>query len=170
MQLALDDAGLKPADIGYINAHGTSTQLNDKSETLAVKKVFGEQAYQVPISSTKSVTGHLLGASGSLEAVICAKVLNEKMLPPTMNYEFPDPECDLDYVPNVARAAAPAHVMSNSFGFGGHNATLILSQASGLKSRAGTTRGGSTRSGPEKDHLCHTHISRAGGWPCRTPC
>jgi 3-oxoacyl-[acyl-carrier-protein] synthase II len=130
MHLALDDAGLKPADIGYINAHGTSTRLNDKSETLAVKKVFGEQAQRVPISSTKSVTGHLLGASGSLEAVICAQVLNAGVLPPTMNYEFPDPDCDLDYVPNAARKATPEHVMSNSFGFGGHNATLILSRHS----------------------------------------
>jgi len=128
MQFALEDAGLKPADIGYINAHGTSTRLNDKSETLAVKRVFGEQAYRVPISSTKSVTGHLLGASGSLEAVICAKVLTDEVIPPTVNYEFPDPECDLDYVPNSARKAAPVHVMSNSFGFGGHNATLILSR------------------------------------------
>ncbi|MFH1183915.1 MAG: beta-ketoacyl synthase N-terminal-like domain-containing protein, partial [Chloroflexota bacterium] len=128
MQLALRDAALEARDIGYINAHGTSTRLNDKSETLAVKSVFGEQAYQTPISSTKSVTGHLLGASGSLEAVICAKVLEVGILPPTMNYEFPDPECDLDYVPNAARKATPAHVMSNSFGFGGHNATLILSR------------------------------------------
>jgi 3-oxoacyl-[acyl-carrier-protein] synthase II len=130
MRLALEDAGLKPSDIGYINAHGTSTRLNDRSETMAVKKVFGEQAYNVPISSTKSVTGHLLGASGALEAVICAQVLNAQILPPTINYEFPDPECDLDYVPNAARRAAPAHVMSNSFGFGGHNATLILSRHS----------------------------------------
>ena len=128
MQLALDDAGLKPEDIGYINAHGTSTQLNDKSETAAVKQVFGEQAYQVPISSTKSMTGHLLGASGSLEAVICTKVLQENILPPTINYETPDPACDLDYVPNKARPARPQYVMSNSFGFGGHDATLILSR------------------------------------------
>jgi 3-oxoacyl-[acyl-carrier-protein] synthase II len=128
MQLGLQDAGLTPGDIGYINAHGTSTLLNDKIETLAVKSVFGEHAYRVPISSTKSVTGHLMGASGSLEAVICARVLNEGVLPPTINYEFPDPECDLDYVPNVARIATPMHVMSNSFGFGGHNATLILSR------------------------------------------
>src|SRR5512142_1323852 len=126
MQLALDDAGLKPEDIGYINAHGTSTQLNDKSETAAIKKIFGEQAYKVPISSTKSMTGHLLGASGSLEAVICTKVMLENMLPPTINYETPDPVCDLDYVPNQARPARPQHVMSNSFGFGGHDATLIL--------------------------------------------
>ena len=128
MQLALQDAGLAARDIGYINAHGTSTRLNDKSETLAVKRVFGEEAYRVPVSSTKSVTGHLLGASGSLEAVICAMVLREDVIPPTANYEFPDPECDLDYVPNAGRKAQPAHVMSNSFGFGGHNATLILSR------------------------------------------
>ncbi len=128
MQLALDDAGLKPEDIGYINAHGTSTQLNDKSETAAVKNVFGEQAYRVPISSTKSMTGHLLGASGSLEAVICTKVLLENILPPTINYQTPDPACDLDYVPNTARPARPQHVMSNSFGFGGHDATLILTR------------------------------------------
>jgi 3-oxoacyl-[acyl-carrier-protein] synthase II len=128
MKLALEDAGLKGDDIGYINAHGTSTQLNDKSETAAIKTVFGKQAYKVPISSTKSMTGHLLGASGSLEAVICAKVINENILPATMNYETPDPECDLDYVPNKPRQASPKHVMSNSFGFGGHNATLIMSR------------------------------------------
>jgi 3-oxoacyl-[acyl-carrier-protein] synthase II len=128
MKLALEDAGLDVKEIGYINAHGTSTPLNDKSETAAIKTVFGEQAYNVPISSTKSMTGHLLGASGSLEAVICAKVLNENILPATINYEFPDPDCDLDYVPNQPRKAQPEHVMSNSFGFGGHNATLILSR------------------------------------------
>ena len=128
MKLALEDAGLKGEDIGYINAHGTSTQLNDKSETAAIKTVFGIQAYKVPISSTKSMTGHLLGASGSLEAAICAKVINENILPATMNYETPDPECDLDYVPNKPRKASPKHVMSNSFGFGGHNATLIMSR------------------------------------------
>jgi 3-oxoacyl-(acyl-carrier-protein) synthase len=128
MQLALDDADLHAEDIGYINAHGTSTQLNDKSETAAIKKVFGPQAYRVPISSTKSMTGHLLGASGSLEAVFCARVLNENILPATINYETLDPECDLDYVPNKPRPARPQHVMSNSFGFGGHNATLIMSR------------------------------------------
>jgi 3-oxoacyl-[acyl-carrier-protein] synthase II len=128
MQLALEDAGLKPADIDYINAHGTSTQLNDKSETAAIKTVFGEQAYKVPISSTKSMTGHLLGASGSLEAAICTKVINENILPATINYETPDPDCDLDYVPNKTRSVKSRHVMSNSFGFGGHNATLIMSR------------------------------------------
>jgi len=128
MQYALDDAGLMPADIGYINAHGTSTPLNDKSETAAIKTVFGEHAYSVPISSTKSMTGHLLGASGALEAIVCAKVLQDGILPGTINYETPDPECDLDYVPNQTRQATPDHVMSNSFGFGGHNATLILSR------------------------------------------
>ena len=128
MQYALEDAGLEPDEIGYINAHGTSTPLNDKSETAAIKTVFGEQAYNVPISSTKSMTGHLLGASGSIEAVVCAKVLQESVLPATINYETPDPECDLDYVPNKIRKATPDHIMSNSFGFGGHNATLILSR------------------------------------------
>jgi 3-oxoacyl-[acyl-carrier-protein] synthase II len=128
MRLALENAALKPQDIGYINAHGTSTQLNDKSETAAIKNVFGEAAYNLPISSTKSMTGHLLGASGSLEAVVCAQVLQHNILPATINYEVPDPNCDLDYVPNQPRQASPVHVMSNSFGFGGHNATLILSR------------------------------------------
>jgi len=128
MQYALDDAGLEPEDIGYINAHGTSTPLNDKSETAAIKTVFGEQAYNVPISSTKSMTGHLLGASGAIEAIVCAKVLENNILPATINYVAPDPECDLDYVPNENRKASPDHCMSNSFGFGGHNATLILSR------------------------------------------
>jgi 3-oxoacyl-[acyl-carrier-protein] synthase II len=128
MRLALADAQLEPQDIGYINAHGTSTLLNDKSETLAVKTVFGQQAYRVPISSTKSMTGHLLGASGSLEAVICAKVLQAGILPATINYDNPDPECDLDYVPNEPRKSDVEHIMSNSFGFGGHNATLTVSK------------------------------------------
>lgn len=128
MSLALKDAGLKPEDIGYINAHGTSTPLNDKSETAAIKTVFGEYAYKVPISSTKSMTGHMLGASGAVEAAACAKVFEHNILPPTVHYSTPDPDCDLDYVPNQPRAARPEHVMSNSFGFGGHNATLILSR------------------------------------------
>ncbi|MEJ5239839.1 MAG: beta-ketoacyl-ACP synthase II [Anaerolineales bacterium] len=128
MRWALEDAGLQPEQIDYINAHGTSTPLNDKSETQAIKTVFGETAYAIPISSTKSMTGHLLGASGALEAVICVQVLQEQILPPTINYEHPDPECDLDYVPNHPRPHKVRHVMSNSFGFGGHNATLIFSQ------------------------------------------
>jgi len=128
MVVALEHAGLSQADIHYINAHGTSTQLNDKSETAAVKTVFGPLAHQVPISSTKSMTGHLLGAAGALEAVICVKALEHQVIPPTINYETPDPECDLDYVPNTARPAVLEHVMSNSFGFGGHNATIILSR------------------------------------------
>jgi len=126
MQMALDDAQMTTQDIDYINAHGTSTLLNDKSETAAIKTVFGEQAYRVPISSTKSMTGHLLGAAGALEAAICVKVLQEGLLPPTINYEHPDPVCDLDYVPNTARRAEVHTVMSNSFGFGGHNAVIIL--------------------------------------------
>ncbi len=126
MRLALKQAGLQPEQIDYINAHGTSTPLNDKSETLAIKSVFGEHAYSVPISSTKSMTGHLMGAAGSLEAVVCMKVLNEGVIPPTINYQYPDPECDLDYTPNTARRLPVNTIMSNSFGFGGHNAVLIL--------------------------------------------
>ena len=128
MQLALKDAGLQPADIHYINAHGTSTPLNDKSETAAIKTVFEEQAYNIPVSSTKSMTGHLLGASGALEAVVGTLAILNNILPPTINYETPDPVCDLDYVPNAPRKVLADHVMSNSFGFGGHNATLILSR------------------------------------------
>lgn len=126
MSLALQNADLKPEDVSYINAHGTSTYLNDKSETAAIKTVFGEQAYKIPVSSTKSMTGHLLGASGALEGVISAMAIMNNILPPTINYETPDPVCDLDYVPNQPRKAEPNYVMSNSFGFGGHNATLIL--------------------------------------------
>lgn len=128
MRMALDDAQMTVKDIDYINAHGTSTPLNDKSETAAIRTVFGERAYDVPVSSTKSMTGHLLGASGALEAMVCVKTLQEEILPPTINYETPDPECDLDYVPNTARRVSLTHVMSNSFGFGGHNATIILSR------------------------------------------
>jgi 3-oxoacyl-[acyl-carrier-protein] synthase II len=131
MKLALEDANLELGDVGYINAHGTSTPLNDKSETAAIKTVFGEQAYNIPISSTKSMTGHLLGASGALEAAFCILAIREEILPATINYQTPDPECDLDYVPNQPRKASPKHVMSNSFGFGGHNATLIFSRFEG---------------------------------------
>jgi 3-oxoacyl-[acyl-carrier-protein] synthase II len=127
MRLALKSAELGLEDIDYINAHGTSTYLNDKSETSAIKTVFGAQAYKIPVSSTKSMTGHLLGASGALEAVISTMAIIDNILPPTINYTTPDPVCDLDYVPNKPRKAEPRNVMSNSFGFGGHNATLILS-------------------------------------------
>jgi len=128
MKWALEDANFKPADIQYINAHGTSTQLNDKSETAAIKTVFGEQAYNIPVSSTKSMTGHLLGASGAVEAIVGALVIQQGVIPATINYETPDPACDLDYVPNQSRNAKVDAIMSNSFGFGGHNATLILSR------------------------------------------
>jgi 3-oxoacyl-[acyl-carrier-protein] synthase II len=128
MKLALENASLAVDDIGYINAHGTSTPLNDKSETAAIKTVFGELAYQIPISSTKSMTGHLLGASGAVEAVFSILAIREGIIPPTINYQTPDPNCDLDYVPNQPRKVSPKHVMSNSFGFGGHNATLVLSR------------------------------------------
>jgi 3-oxoacyl-[acyl-carrier-protein] synthase II len=131
MKLALENARLTVNDIEYINAHGTSTPLNDKSETAAIKTVFGEQAYQIPVSSTKSMTGHLLGASGAVEAIFSALAIREGVLPPTINYETPDPVCDLDYVPNAARKVSPRHVMSNSFGFGGHNATLVFSRFEG---------------------------------------
>jgi 3-oxoacyl-(acyl-carrier-protein) synthase len=131
MRQALDQAGLDPGEIGYLNAHGTSTQLNDKSETAAIKTVFGERAYDLAISSTKSMTGHMLGAAGAVEAIFCVKALETGLLPPTINYENPDPECDLDYVPNQARAKPVARVMSNSFGFGGHNACIILGRYSG---------------------------------------
>jgi 3-oxoacyl-[acyl-carrier-protein] synthase II len=129
MARALKDAGLKPEDIGYINAHGTSTPVGDKTETIAIKKIFGEAAYKVPVSSTKSMTGHLLGAAGGLESAIAAMVVQTGILPPTINYENPDPECDLDYIPNTARKVEGIrHVLSNSFGFGGTNATLIFSR------------------------------------------
>ena len=128
MKLALENANLTVNEIGYINAHGTSTPLNDKSETAAIKTVFGEQAYNIPVSSTKSMTGHLLGASGAVEAVFSIMAIREGILPPTINYQTPDPQCDLDCVPNQPRKVSPKHVMSNSFGFGGHNATLVFSQ------------------------------------------
>jgi 3-oxoacyl-[acyl-carrier-protein] synthase II len=130
MERALKDAGLQPTDIDYINAHGTSTPVGDKTETIAIKRVFGDAAYKVAISSTKSMTGHLLGAAGGLESAIAALVVRHGILPPTINYENPDPECDLDYTPNVARQKEVRHVLSNSFGFGGTNAALIFSRHS----------------------------------------
>lgn len=126
MQMALNRAGISPKEVGYINAHGTSTQLNDKLETAAIKRVFGDHAPNVPISSTKSMIGHTLGAAGAIEALICILAMREGVLPPTINLETPDPECDLDYIPNKARKAEAEHALSNSFGFGGHNVALVF--------------------------------------------
>jgi 3-oxoacyl-[acyl-carrier-protein] synthase II len=126
MRKAIEQAGIRPDQVDYINAHGTSTPYNDKLETLAIKRVFGDHARRLAISSTKSMTGHLLGAAGGLEAVIAALVVKHQVIPPTINYETPDPECDLDYVPNVKRAAKVDYVLSNSFGFGGTNAALLF--------------------------------------------
>jgi 3-oxoacyl-[acyl-carrier-protein] synthase II len=126
MKGALEQAGLQPGDVDYVNAHGTSTPLNDKYETMAMKAVFQENAYGVPISSTKSMTGHLLGAGGSLEAGITVMAIRDGVLPPTINLEESDPDCDLDYTPNAARDRAVNVAMSNSFGFGGHNASLLF--------------------------------------------
>ena len=123
---ALEDANLKPSEISYINAHGTSTPKNDHVETLAIKKAFGKEAYKVPISSTKSMIGHVLGGAGAIEAVACVKSIEQGVIHPTINYEHPDPECDLDYVPNDARQADVATVLSNSFGFGGQNACVVF--------------------------------------------
>lgn len=128
MRAAVDDAGLANEDVGYINAHGTSTEANDATETAAIKIALGDHAYRVPVSSTKSMTGHLLGGAGAAEAIISIMALREQVLPPTINYTTPDPECDLDYVPNEPREASFDHAMSNSFGFGGHNVSLILSR------------------------------------------
>ncbi|WP_394583284.1 beta-ketoacyl-ACP synthase II [Cytobacillus firmus] len=126
MKMAIEDGGLKPDDIDYINAHGTSTDYNDKFETLAIKEVFGEHAYNLAVSSTKSMTGHLLGAAGGIEAIFTVLAMKEGILPPTINLENPDPECDLDYVPNKAREKEITAAMSNSLGFGGHNATIVF--------------------------------------------
>ncbi|MBF0488983.1 MAG: beta-ketoacyl-ACP synthase II [Candidatus Omnitrophica bacterium] len=126
MELALKDAGLKTTDVNYINAHGTSTKLNDQIETLAIKNLFGDHARKIPISSTKSMTGHLLGAAGGVELIACINSIRDNMVHPTINYETPDPACDLDYVPNVARKVNVDVALSNSLGFGGHNATLIV--------------------------------------------
>ena len=126
MRIALERARVQPRDVDYINAHGTSTPYNDRAETESIKTVFGSAAYDVPVSSTKSVTGHLMGAAGAVEAIACIKAIEDGVVPPTMNYEFPDPTCDLDYVPNEARRRPVAAVLSNSLGFGGHNSTLLL--------------------------------------------
>ena len=126
MQNALKSGGIKPEEIDYINAHGTSTQLNDAMETKAIKTAFGDYAYKVPVSSTKSMTGHLIGCAGAIEPAICIMTILNGMIPPTINYENPDPECDLDYVPNTARPAEVTTALTNSFGFGGHNSVLIL--------------------------------------------
>lgn len=131
MQRALKKAGIKPGELDYINAHGTSTPLNDTTETIAIKTVLGEYAYRVPISSTKSMLGHLLGAAGAIEALICVLTIHHGIIPPTINLEHPDPECDLDYVPNVARQARVKVALSNSFGFGGHNSVLVFKEYSG---------------------------------------
>ena len=130
MQIALRKAGIRPDEIDYINAHGTSTPLNDKSETMAIKTVFGQHAYRMPISSTKSMMGHLIGAAGAIEAIICVLTIQRGVIPPTINLTNPDPDCDLDYVPHVSRQQKVRTALSNSFGFGGHNAVLVLREYS----------------------------------------
>lgn len=131
IRLAMEDAQLNPTDVHYINAHGTSTEANDKTETLAIKTIFGEHAYKVPVSSTKSMLGHLIAAAGATELVICLMAIQDNVLPPTINYETPDPECDLDYIPNTARQAKCDVALSNSFGFGGQNISLIVGRYKG---------------------------------------
>jgi 3-oxoacyl-[acyl-carrier-protein] synthase II len=131
IRLAMEDAGLNPTEVQYINAHGTSTDVNDKVETLAIKTVFGDHAYKVPVSSTKSMLGHLIAAAGATELVICLMAIRDNVLPPTINYDTPDPECDLDYIPNAARQARCDVALSNSFGFGGQNISLIVGRFQG---------------------------------------
>jgi 3-oxoacyl-[acyl-carrier-protein] synthase II len=131
INLALNDADLDPSEVDYVSAHGTGTQLNDLNETLALKTTLGDHAYKVSVSSTKSMTGHVMGATGAIEAVFCTLAIRDKVLPPTINYETPDPECDLDYVPNVARSADVRIALNNAFGFGGHNAVLVIKEFKG---------------------------------------
>jgi 3-oxoacyl-[acyl-carrier-protein] synthase II len=131
MRLALQDAGLRPDEVDYINAHGTSTPINDRVETLAIKQVFGDTAYRVPVSSSKSMLGHLIGAAGAVELIISVETIRHGVIPPTINYEHPDPECDLDYVPNAPREKRVRHVLKNSFGFGGQNIALVVSRFDG---------------------------------------
>ena len=131
MKLALDNAGINPDSVNYINAHGTSTMLNDASETRAIKMAFGDIAYDIPVSSTKSMTGHMMGATGALEAIFCVNAVRDNLIPPTINYQTPDPICDLDYVPNEARSVTVDVAISNAFGFGGHNAVLVIKRYMG---------------------------------------
>ncbi|MDA1202447.1 MAG: beta-ketoacyl synthase N-terminal-like domain-containing protein, partial [Planctomycetota bacterium] len=131
IRMALADAGLETESIDYVNAHGTSTDVNDKVETLAIKKVFGERAYKLPVSSTKSMMGHLIAAAGATEAIVCLLAIRDGLLPPTINYENPDPNCDLDYIPNKVREGKCDRALSNSFGFGGQNISLIVSRFTG---------------------------------------
>ena len=131
IQRALQDADVKPEDIDYINAHGTSTPLNDKTETLVIKQVFGAHAYTTPISATKSMIGHLIGAAGAVELIATVLAMEHQIIPPTINYEIPDPDCDLDYVPNVARKATIDVALKNSFGFGGKNSALVIKRYEG---------------------------------------
>jgi len=131
MKMALDVAHLPPTSVDYINAHGTSTELNDASETAAIKQVFGDHAYQLAVSSTKSMTGHLLGAAAAVELIFCVLAIRDGVLPPTINQEHPDPQCDLDYVPNAARQQRIDVALSNAFGFGGHNTAIIVRRYEG---------------------------------------
>jgi 3-oxoacyl-(acyl-carrier-protein) synthase len=126
MRLAMQNAGVEPSAVDYINAHGTGTPLNDAAETRAIKAAFGEQAYKVPISSTKSMTGHIMGMTGALEVIFCALAIRDGVMPPTVHYQTPDPDCDLDYIPNTAREKTLNVAMTNAFGFGGHNSVLVI--------------------------------------------
>ena len=131
MRLAMESAGVNPGDVDYINAHGTATPLNDLSETRAIKAAFGDLAYNIPVSSTKSMTGHMMGATAAVEAILCVQAIRTERIPPTIHYETPDPLCDLDYVPNAAREAKVEVALSNAFGFGGHNSVLAIRRFAG---------------------------------------